>query len=60
MRNVLIYFDVETKRSMLAEVRSVLRPHAYLFLGGAETTLNLDDAYERVAVGRAVAYRERQ
>jgi chemotaxis protein methyltransferase CheR len=60
LRNVLIYFDVETKKSILGKVRSVMQPHGYLFLGGAETTLNLDDGFERVESGRAVAYRHRR
>jgi chemotaxis protein methyltransferase CheR len=59
LRNVLIYFDVPTKKRILARVREVLRPDGYLFLGGAETTLGLDDEYERVQVGRAPAYRLR-
>jgi chemotaxis protein methyltransferase CheR len=59
LRNVLIYFDVPTKKRVLAKVRHVLRPDGYLFLGGAETTLGLDDSYERVQVGRAPAYRLR-
>ena len=59
MRNVLIYFDVETKKAILGKVRRVLRPDGYLFLGGAETTLNLDDAFERVAFDRSGYYRLR-
>ena len=59
LRNILIYFDVPTKKRVLAKVREVLRPDGYLFLGGAETTLGLDDSYERVQVGRAPAYRLR-
>jgi chemotaxis protein methyltransferase CheR len=57
MRNVLIYFDVETKRAILGRVRQVMRPDGCLFLGGAETTMNLDDAYQRETLGRAVCYR---
>jgi chemotaxis protein methyltransferase CheR len=57
MRNVLIYFDVDTKRTILGKVRRVLRPDGVLFLGGAETTMNLDDAYQRLALGKAVCYR---
>ena len=57
MRNVLIYFDVATKRTILGRIRRVLRPDGYLFLGGAETTMNLDDSYRRVALGKAVCYR---
>jgi chemotaxis protein methyltransferase CheR len=57
MRNVLIYFDVDTKRSILGKLRRTLRPDGALFLGGAETTMNLDDAYQRVPLGKAVCYR---
>jgi chemotaxis protein methyltransferase CheR len=59
LRNVLIYFDVETKRRILAGVRKVLRRDGYMFLGGAETLLNVDDAFERVALGKAACYRLR-
>jgi len=58
-RNVLIYFDLETKRDILDKSRNVLRPDGYLLLGGAETTLNVDDRFERVAASRATAYRPR-
>ena len=59
LRNVLIYFDTATKRQVLERVRRVLRPDGYLFLGGAETTLTIDDAWERVVLDRATAYRPR-
>jgi chemotaxis protein methyltransferase CheR len=57
LRNVLIYFDLETKRSILRRARQVLRPDGCLFLGSAETTVMVDDAWERVACGGTVAYR---
>jgi chemotaxis protein methyltransferase CheR len=59
MRNVLIYFDIETKQAILAKVRRLLRPDGWLFLGGAETTINLDAGFERMPVGKATAYRLR-
>ncbi|MFN7954427.1 MAG: protein-glutamate O-methyltransferase CheR [bacterium] len=59
LRNVLIYFDVETKRRILGRVRQVLKPHGYLFLGAAETTLMLDDGFERVMFDKTTAYRLR-
>jgi chemotaxis protein methyltransferase CheR len=55
-RNVLIYFDVETKRNILRELRSALFPGGYLMLGGAESTLNLDNEFLRVLMGRSVCY----
>ena len=56
-RNVLIYFDVETKRSVLARILECLAPGGHLLLGGSETTLNLDDRFVRRAVGSAMLYR---
>lgn len=55
-RNVLIYFDVETKKQILRELRGALFSGGYLVLGGAESTLNLDNEYQRVPVGRSVYY----
>jgi chemotaxis protein methyltransferase CheR len=59
MRNVLIYFDIETKRQILAKVKRTLAPDGYFFLGGAETTLNLDESYERLPGDRGGCYRLR-
>lgn len=59
MRNVLIYFDVETKKNILGKVRQLLKSDGYLFLGGAETTMNLDEAFERVEFSQSGCYRLR-
>jgi chemotaxis protein methyltransferase CheR len=56
LRNVMIYFDVDTKKTMLKRIRNCLLPHGYLFLGTAETTVNLDDDYQPVTFGHAVVY----
>jgi chemotaxis protein methyltransferase CheR len=57
LRNVLIYFDLPTKQAILRRVRTQMRPDGWLFLGAAETTLGVDDSWQRVAVGRGSAYR---
>ena len=57
LRNVLIYFDVDTKRKVLADVRRILQPWGYLFLGGAETTINLGGTFDRIQFRRAACYR---
>lgn len=59
LRNVLIYFDIATKRAILDNVRRVLQPWGYLFLGGAETVINLGDSFERLPVDRSGCYRLR-
>lgn len=57
LRNVMIYFDVEIKRTILKRLRGCMHPHACLVLGAAETTLNLDEDWEPVQAGRATLYR---
>jgi chemotaxis protein methyltransferase CheR len=57
IRNVMIYFDTDAKREILRRVRGLLRPDGYLFLGGAETTMNLDDTFDRQQFERAGCYR---
>jgi len=57
LRNVLIYFDLRTKADILARVHRRMRPDGYLFLGGAETTLGLSDAFERVPFEKTAYYR---
>jgi chemotaxis protein methyltransferase CheR len=47
-RNVMIYFDVATRKSILSRTARLLRPDGYLLLGGSETTYNLDDSFQRV------------
>jgi len=60
MRNVLIYFDVEMKKNILGRIRKLLKPDGYLFLGAAETTLNLDENFERMPFKQSGCYRLKQ
>ncbi len=57
LRNVLIYFDSATKKSILERMRQTLPNDGALFLGAAETTLNIDDHWERVPYGKTAFYR---
>lgn len=56
-RNVLIYFDAATKKRIMGDIRGTLFGGGYLLLGGSETTLGLDEVYQRVPVGKTVLYR---
>ena len=57
LRNVLIYFNPMIKRQILANACGVLKSDGFLFLGGAETTLGIHDAFERVPIAKASCYR---
>ncbi|MCC5949528.1 MAG: protein-glutamate O-methyltransferase CheR [Nitriliruptoraceae bacterium] len=59
LRNVLIYFDTDTKKQVLARARTVLRPDGHLVLGTSETTLNLDERYARIVTDNATTYQPR-
>ena len=45
-RNVLIYFDPETKGRILAELHTRIEKHGFLFLGGAETVVGVTDKFK--------------
>lgn len=57
LRNVLIYFDVPTKQQVLGRVARAMRSGGFLFLGSAETTLNLHEQFERAGEGAGGYYR---
>ena len=59
LRNVLIYFDMDTKRDILRRVSTRISPDGFLLLGSSETTLDLDDAWTREAAGRVWMHRPR-
>jgi chemotaxis protein methyltransferase CheR len=45
-RNVLIYFDLETKKKVLEQMATLLADDGYLFLGAAETVLGITDVFK--------------
>jgi chemotaxis protein methyltransferase CheR len=47
-RNVLIYFDQDTKVGVLNRIARSTTPHGYLVLGAAETVVGLTDAFKPV------------
>ena len=49
LRNVMIYFDLPTKRQVVARVLSHLRPQGYLLVGHSESLNGVSDAVRSVA-----------
>ena len=57
LRNVLIYFDNDTRRTILNRIASdVLRPDGYLLLGSSETLHTLDVPYTTRRFERGSCY----
>jgi len=55
-RNVMIYFDTETKKKILQELHGTLFRGGWLLLGGAETAPGTDQLFERQTIGGATVY----
>lgn len=56
IRNVLIYFDIPTKQSILKNISGCMRPEGRLLLGSSETTVNLDRKWKAIRYEDSVAY----
>jgi chemotaxis protein methyltransferase CheR len=57
-RNVLIYFDVRSRRRVIDHLYQRLSPGGYLMLGHSESLLNLSTAFELVHLRDDLVYRK--
>lgn len=55
-RNVLIYFDLETKQKILGNIHRVMTSNGLLSLGGSETTLNVSKEFDPIRMNDTVYY----
>jgi chemotaxis protein methyltransferase CheR len=55
-RNVMIYFDAETKKNILKELHGTLFRGGWLLLGGSETAFGVEEWFGRQTVGGAIVY----
>ena len=55
-RNVLISFQVSTKKNILDRISTMLPPDGFLMLGGAETVIGITDTLSRAKEYRAAVY----
>ncbi len=54
--NVLIYFDVQSKRRVIQHFYNNLLQHGYLFLGHSESLYGVNDDFRLVHLPSAIAY----
>ena len=56
-RNVIIYFDIETKKRVMTTFHDKLRPGGYLLLGHSESLINVTSDFELKHLSRDLVYR---
>jgi chemotaxis protein methyltransferase CheR len=56
-RNVIIYFDMETKARVIRTFEEKLRPGGYLLLGHSESLINITSAFELCHLKNDMVYR---
>ncbi len=57
-RNVLIYFDDNSRKTVLTSLYDSLRPGGYLFLGFSESLHNLTRLFTPVRMGQTLVYKK--
>ena len=57
-RNVIIYFDLETKRKVIHTFEDKLRAGGYLLLGHSESLINISSAFELRHLKHDLVYRK--
>ncbi len=60
LRNVLIYFDMRSRRQVIDNLYERLTPGGYLLLGHSESLLNVSTAFELVHLKADLVYRKPQ
>lgn len=58
LRNVMIYFQPDVKRKILERIFHQMNPGGYLFLGGSETILGLNDQFKSLTFDRTIVYQK--
>ena len=56
MRNVLVYFEPDVRRTILSRIKDVLRPGGKLMLGGAEASPMARELFSAVNVNGVTYY----
>jgi chemotaxis protein methyltransferase CheR len=55
-RNVMIYFDTETRKNIMKQIHGTLFRGGWLLLGRAESVFGLEEWFERTIVGNLTVY----
>ena len=57
-RNVIIYFDAESKKKTIENIYEILKPGGYLFLGHSESLHSISTLFKLVGLGKTPLYKK--
>ena len=57
-RNVIIYFDAESKKKTIENIYESLKPGGYLFLGHSESLHSISSLFKLVGLGKTPLYKK--
>lgn len=57
-RNMLIYFDLETKAKVLDQIYNAMKPGAYLLVGASENLIGMSTNFEKIKIGNTTFYKK--
>lgn len=57
-RNILIYFDLKTKQSVITRIADLISSNGVLFLGGSEALMNIKSSLTRVEAKKGSYYQK--
>lgn len=60
LRNVLVYLDPATRRQVLRQLAAAMAPDGWLFVGGSEGSLRVEEYFSSAYAGRALVWRPRR
>lgn len=59
-RYVLIYFDLESKKKVVANFYKCLNPKGYLFMGNSESLYSVTDQFDMMHFPSAIVYKKKE
>lgn len=57
-RNVVIYFDIESKKKAISNIYESLKPQGYLFMGHSESLHSITSSFKLVGIAKTPLYRK--
>ncbi len=55
-RNIMIYFDISTQKTLLQRIKEILKENGYLFIGSSEVVIGITRMFEMKKIEGGIVY----